>query len=317
MARCGPFRAALTWSRPHSASVRRCGSSAVWWPNAAFGSTRLASMSASIPTILLSTSGPAGSSRSVQSCTIGREYRRMPKRRFGRVRKLPSGHWQARYRGPDSIDRPAPHTFPTKTDAERWLVNVEADVVKGTWRDPDLGRLPLGDYLVEWIAHRPNLRPRTLDLYRWLYGKYIEPTLSGHLLTDISPVTVRAWRAELIAAGASPSMVAKAYRLLRAVLNTAVDDELIRRNPCRIKGAGQERTPERPVATVDQVLELADRVPPRFRALILLAAFTSLRYGELAGVASCRHRFGPWRRHGAGHSGRAAERPGRLRAAQE
>jgi integrase len=79
-------------------------------------------------------------------------------------------------------------------------------------------------------------------------------------------------------------MAAKAYRLLRAALNTAVDDELIRRNPCRIKGAGTERAAERPVATVAQVFQLADTVPARFRALILLAAFASLRYGELAAV---------------------------------
>ena len=71
---------------------------------------------------------------------------------------------------------------------------------------------------------------------------------------------------------------------LRAVLNTAVDDELIRRNPCRIKGAGLERAPERPTATVAQVFDLAARVPTRFRVLVLLAAFTSLRYGELAAL---------------------------------
>jgi len=82
-------------------------------------------------------------------------------------------------------------------------------------------------------------------------------------------------------------MAAKAYRLLRAVLNTAVDDDLIRRNLCRIVGAGIERSAERPTATVDQVFQLADTVPDRVRALILLAAFTSLRYGELVALR-CR-----------------------------
>ena len=43
------------------------------------------------------------------------------KRRFGRVRQLPSGRWQARYAGPDGIDRPADETFATKTDADVWL----------------------------------------------------------------------------------------------------------------------------------------------------------------------------------------------------
>jgi integrase len=208
----------------------------------------------------------------------------MGKRRFGRVRKLPSGRFQARYLGPDGIDRPAPRTFPTKTDAERWLAVKEGEIIRQEWRSPEHARVSLGTYLVDWIEQRPNLRPRTTDLYQWLHRKYIEPTLDRYSLGDVTPGTVRAWRARLVDSGASTTMVAKAYRLLRAVLNTAVEDELIRRNPCRIKGAGQERPPERPVATVAQVYALADAVPARFRVLILMAAFTSLRYGELAAL---------------------------------
>ncbi len=77
---------------------------------------------------------------------------------------------------------------------------------------------------------------------------------------------------------------AKAYRLLKAIMNTAVDDGLIRRNPCRIKGAGQEDSPERPVLTVAQVYALATAVDVRYRALVLLGTFGSLRWGELAGL---------------------------------
>ncbi|NUT52426.1 MAG: hypothetical protein HOV94_34820 [Saccharothrix sp.] len=56
-------------------------------------------------------------------------------------------------------------------------------------------------------------------------------------------------------------------------MNTALDDIRIKRNPCRIKGADQEKALERPVASVDQVFTLAEAVPPRFRVLILAAAF--------------------------------------------
>ncbi|MBB5110810.1 integrase [Micromonospora echinospora] len=206
------------------------------------------------------------------------------KRRFGRVRKLPSGRFQARYPDPNGIDRPAPRTFATETDANRWLTAIEADMIRGTWRNPDLGRISLSDYLTEWIDHRPGLRPRTLDLYRWLHRKYIAPRLGDYFLTDLTPGAIRAWRADLVTEGVSPTMTAKAYRLLRAVLNTAVDDELIQRNPCRIQGAGIERPAERPTATVAQVFQLADLVPRRLRVLILLAAFASLRYGELAAL---------------------------------
>ncbi|MFI6811937.1 hypothetical protein ACIBG7_05990 [Nonomuraea sp. NPDC050328] len=52
----------------------------------------------------------------------------MSKRRFGRVRRLPSGRYQARYPGPDGIDRAAPHTFATKKEAEIWLSKKETEI---------------------------------------------------------------------------------------------------------------------------------------------------------------------------------------------
>jgi len=81
-----------------------------------------------------------------------------------------------------------------------------------------------------------------------------------------------------------PSTVTKAYRLLRAVLATAVADELIAKNPCALRGAGVERPSERPVIAVETVLAIATAIEPRFRALVLLAAFGGLRLGELQGL---------------------------------
>ena len=78
--------------------------------------------------------------------------------------------------------------------------------------------------------------------------------------------------------------VAKAYRLLRAILNTAVRDKRIRENPCQIKGTDKESSPERPVLSVPEVYRLADAIGPRYRALILLATFGNLRWDELAGL---------------------------------
>jgi integrase len=92
----------------------------------------------------------------------------------------------------------------------------------------------------------------------------------------------------LLTAGVSQTMAAKAYRLLRAILMTAVkEDELMRVNPCRIPGADQERATERPVLTVAQVFALAEWVPRRFRALILLTTFACLRWGEVTALQRC------------------------------
>ena len=206
------------------------------------------------------------------------------KRRFGRVRELPSGRWQARYKGPDGIDRPAPHTFDSKTSAERWLLLTEAEIIQGGWIDPDAGRVLFGKYASDWIEERPGLRPKTAELYRYLLRRHLIPAFDARPVAEIREPQVRRWRKDLLDAGVSAVTVAKAYRLLKAIFNTAVDDGLIRRNPCRIKGAGQEKSPERPILTVLQVYALADAADERYRALVLLAAFTSLRWGELAAL---------------------------------
>jgi integrase len=45
--------------------------------------------------------------------------------------------------------------------------------------------------------------------------------------------------------------------------------------------------PERPVLSVGEVVVLVEVMPERYRALVLLAAFGSLRWGELAAVRRC------------------------------
>jgi hypothetical protein len=71
-------------------------------------------------------------------------------------------------------------------------------------------------------------------------------------------------------------------------METAVDDELIRRNPCRIDGAGKEESDERPVIPIPIVFVIADQVPPWHRALVLLATFAQLRFEELASLTRNR-----------------------------
>jgi integrase len=203
-------------------------------------------------------------------------------RAFGTLRQLPSGRWQARYRGPDGLLRSAPDTFTRKTDGSRWLAMTEAELLAGPWIDPEAGRVPLTDYAAAWITERPGLRPKTIQLYRYMLRRHLAPGFTT--IGAINDADVRRWRADLLAAGVSPVTAAKAYRLLKAILATAVEDGLIRRNPCRVKGAGNEQSPERPLLTIAQVYDLAVACGPRYRAMILLACFCGLRWGELVAL---------------------------------
>jgi integrase len=97
-------------------------------------------------------------------------------------------------------------------------------------------------------------------------------------------LAVRSWLASLEGQGVSASTRAKAYRLLSRILGAAVEAGYLLRNPCTVKGAGQERAPEMRFATVAQVAALAEAISPRYRALVLVAAYGGLRWGELAGL---------------------------------
>jgi len=208
------------------------------------------------------------------------------RRRFGYVRKLPSGRYQASYLTPNGQRHFAPETFERKGDANQWLVVVEGELLRGEWIDPALGHTLFGQYGAQWIEEH-RIAARTKEEYRSLWRHHVEPFLGSIELAELSTGIIRTWRSTLLDKGRSEDRTAKAYRLVRAILNTAVDDGRIKRNPCRIKGAGEHRTAERPTATVRQVYAVAYRMPDRFRVLVLAAAFTGLRWGELVGLRRC------------------------------
>ncbi|MEV6212671.1 tyrosine-type recombinase/integrase [Kitasatospora sp. NPDC051914] len=202
------------------------------------------------------------------------------RRSFGAVRQYRSGRWTASYRAPDGQEHRSPETFETKKAAETWLSQVEADLSRGDWRDPNAGKVSFEEYALQWVQER-DLAATTESLYRQLLKKHILPTFGAWDLDEITPPRVRTWRAERLAS-TGPTVVAKSYRLVKAILETAVDDELIRRNPCRIKSAGKETAPERPIATIDQVDAVANAMGPRWRLMVYIAAYGPARPEELA-----------------------------------
>lgn len=130
-----------------------------------------------------------------------------------------------------------------------WLPGLRRDVDRGTPLPP----------------------PKTVRLYGYLLRAHIAPHFATVTVAGVTLARVRRWRKALLDSGVSAVTAAKAYRLLRAILNTAVDDGLIRSNPCRVKGADKETSPERPVLTVAQVYALADAIGLRYGALVQLA----------------------------------------------
>ncbi|MGV9746516.1 tyrosine-type recombinase/integrase [Rhodococcus zopfii] len=207
------------------------------------------------------------------------------RRAFGQLRQLPSGRWQAGYTGPDLAVHRAPSTFDAKDYAEGWLAAERKRIELGTWTPPGeaaqaqtVRRLTFRDYAESWLEHRP-IRPRTKENYRYLLDSLILPVLGDRVLTTITTAEVRAWHHGL--GTEYPTRNARAYGVLTAVFNSAVDDELLDRSPARIKGAGQvKHRREIDVLSPAELATIAAAMPPALRLSVLLAAWCGLRRGE-------------------------------------
>jgi integrase len=208
----------------------------------------------------------------------------MGRRSFGLVRRLPSGRWQASYHHPRLGKRVnGATTFRTKADANLWLAREETIVrTGGTSVDPRRGKVRFDTYASTWLEDRP-LRPRTREVYASILRVDVLPELGPLPLNGITTDRVRRWHRQL--AKTKPAMAPKAYRLLRTVLTTAVDDAILSENPCRLRGASSEKAGERRIPSLAEVERLAACIERRYRAAVFLAAYCGLRRGECFGLA--------------------------------
>ena len=163
------------------------------------------------------------------------------------------------------------------------------------------------EYAEAWLIHR-DLEDRTRDLYARLLRNHVFPTFGPVPVPDVTPAAVRTWHAAL-SEHTGPTARAHAYALLRTVMHTAVADDVISANPCRVRGAGQTKRVKKIVpATLAELEALTTEMPERYQLLVLFAAWCGLRFGELAelrrsdldvtnGVVDIRNRYErPWRR---------------------
>jgi hypothetical protein len=122
--------------------------------------------------------------------------RRRTPRGWGKVRKLPSGRFQASYLDATSTRRTAPATFGTRLDADAWLARQRAALDAGTWRDPGAGTAIFAGYARTWLAER-ELKPRTEAGYRAILDRHLIPAFGTVPLRSITPALVRSWYATL------------------------------------------------------------------------------------------------------------------------
>jgi integrase len=206
------------------------------------------------------------------------------------VEKRGTHNWRVRYFTDDGSIASVPG-FPTKKAAENHANTIEADQRTGNWIDPAAGKITLTEWIDNDWLDALDVGPRTEENYRSRLRNHIQPRWGDVALADITGTKANAWAKQLRANGLAPVTVSDIMKLLSLILADAADEKLIASNPIRPRRRGRgrrTRTPEKVWATPEQVIQIADQANAYYgldaAILILTAAWTGARWGELAGL---------------------------------
>jgi integrase len=159
---------------------------------------------------------------------------------------------------------------------------METDKLRGRYTDPRLARTELAEWMSEYQATRVNLGRQTQARDGATIRNHVLPRFGTWAIGSVQPIHVAQWVADLDAAGYAPATVRKAYQLLAAAMDAAVESGLIGRSPCR--GVDLPRLETRSTIRYLESTEiniLTDAIDSRFSAMVLAAAYTGLRFSEL------------------------------------
>ena len=209
--------------------------------------------------------------------------------------------WRAHYRTPAGAQRNK--TFTRKLDAERFLASVENAKTTGTYVDPALAKVSVGEWAERWLAGQAHLKPTTRSRYAGILRTHIHPRWDQVKLANVSHADVQAWVTKLTKHH-SPATVHKIHRVLSLVLDMAVKDGRLTRNVASGVNLPRVRKPEHRYLTHDQVEDLATatgypadpnkhssldtRTNETYRLVVLFLAYTGVRFGEMAALRVSR-----------------------------
>jgi len=179
-------------------------------------------------------------------------------------------------------------SFPDKQKgaAEAWLAKAKTEIIQGEFIDPRDGNMLLREYVERhWWPGRTG-DPSTLETVSRRVRNQILPYLGSTPLRLIKVDTLRLWLKELEGV-ISPGTAVTVWSYLSNILECAVDDERISKNPCRattIKAPTKPPTAAR-AWTRDRVAAVQAALPAAYRILVDVGAGAGLRHGEALGLA--------------------------------
>ena len=189
--------------------------------------------------------------------------------------------WRGRY--VDDRGREYARAFRTKADATRWLDSQTAAIVAGTHVAPRDAQLTVQQWCDMWIEGYKVNRKGSVQSAR-VHIRQITAEFGGMPLSAVRPSEVKAWLARLREDDLAQSYIYALYRRLSQIMDDAVHDGVLGRNPCSRRTSPPMGKAKLYVATTEQVWAIYDAMPDHLRVAILLGAFSGLRIAEVSGL---------------------------------
>ncbi|MEU5197566.1 site-specific integrase [Streptomyces scabiei] len=194
--------------------------------------------------------------------------------------------YRARYVGPDGSEKSKSFPDKQKRKAEQWLTNVEADMSRGDYVDPDAGKVTFGQYATEWMTTQIT-DPLTRESVESRLRLHAIPHLGTRPIGSFTPFHLRLWLRTLEDRGLSAGYRRGIFAHVSTVFTAAVEDRIIRENPCRSRSVKAPRLEPRKVKpwSAERVMAVRAALPEQYQALVSVAAGLGLRQGEAFGLA--------------------------------
>ncbi|MEU0988100.1 site-specific integrase [Streptomyces sp. NPDC005953] len=194
--------------------------------------------------------------------------------------------YRARYTAPDGTEKSQSFADKQKRKADAWLSKVEADMLRGDFVDPHRGKVTFGQYVADWVKTQTT-DPATRAAVEMRLRLHAIPALGPRMMGVIQPSHLRLWMRQMEDAGLSPGYRRVIFAHVSTVFTAAVEDRVIRDNPCRARSVKAPRLDPRKVKpwTYERVMRVRLELPDRYREMIETAAGCGLRQGEVFGLA--------------------------------
>ncbi|WP_415878022.1 tyrosine-type recombinase/integrase [Micromonospora maris] len=194
--------------------------------------------------------------------------------------------YRVRYIAPDGKEKSQSFPDRKKREAQAFLANVQADILKGTYVDPDAGRTTFKQYADEWLA-AATTDILTRDRIEYELRLHVYPVLGHKPMASIQPATIREWARRIQESGLSVGYRRVLFTDVSMIFNAAVDDRKIVSNPFSAKSIRRPKpAPTRVVPwSVDRLAAFRENLPLRYRVAVDLGAGCGLRQGEIFAVS--------------------------------